>query len=254
MLSPSLYRELRGASVKDGALAFSEPNDDSQELVFVMHRVRSQDILFAKLLAGDVSAEDAHMIGVQLAENLRRARTEPVTGNYYAIFEREIEDVRGWMAMSAAYLPEAERTSYADFLEKFRTENRTWYEGELSQQLALVGDIHSHNAVFEGGAFLLMDTYPPKESWRISHNLTPYYRLGTDLWALGSKELFDAFTRGYEEAEGKPIDHRLDNVEILYAAVISGPYLYMLQGDDAGKKKTAERYHAFLRGHFSTIS
>ncbi|MEJ0053774.1 MAG: hypothetical protein WDN10_03585 [bacterium] len=254
-LSPSIYLELKGAAVAGASMQLAEPGDSAEELVFLMNRIDSKDILFEKLSRGEVSVADAYAIGGQLAGNLAKVRTRAITGlNYFEIFEREIRDVREWIQGVSEYIPEEEWKKYCDFMEEFRQTNRAWHEGELSEQLAYSGDAHSHNAVFSNGALYLMDTYAPKEEWMVAHNLIPFYRIGADLWALGSKELFDSYARGYEAALETTLDPRLQAPFIIYAASIMVSYLYMLQKTDTDKKEAAKKYHEFIQRYYKEIT
>lgn len=85
------------------------------------------------------------------------------------------------------------------------------------------------------------------------HEFVSFYRLGADLWALGSKEVFEAFVKGYEEGSGTRIDRALDGPYILYSSTIMASYLYMLQRTDTEKRDAAKRYHEFIRNYFASI-
>ena len=255
-LSPSIYLELKGVSLRDGSLAVGEPVDGADELMFVMNRIDAKDVLFEKLMNGSITTDDAYIIGRQLAADLQAVRVEPVTGvNYFELFEQEIEDLRAWIqGLSEAGLPKEEWSAWLGYLERFRTENRAWHEGELSSQVAQSGDKHSQNAIFTQGVFSLMDTYPPKEDWKLAHELTMFYRIGADIWALGSRKIFESYRLGYEESINQKVDHRLEAPLIVYSASIMMAYLYSLQKSDPGKRDATAKYHAFLHDYFQSVA
>jgi aminoglycoside phosphotransferase family enzyme len=253
-LSPDIYLRLVGARIVDGKVEIGEPADDAEELVLMMNRMHSEDMLYEKLARGEISEEDGYRIGTQLAESLKRVRKETPAGNYFLSFKNDIQGVRDWIAGVPEFIPEDEWTRYCDFLDQFRIRNQEWYEGKLTAELAYSGDIHSHNALYSDGQFSLMDTYAPKDEWRIAHALVPFYRVGADLWAFGGKDTFEEFLRGYEERSGIKVDRRLDAPYILYAAGIMVPYLYMLQKTDESKKEMTARYHDFLRNFYERIA
>jgi len=251
-LSPSIYIGLKGARVYNKTIEFSDSYDNSEELVIIMNRINNDDILFEKLMKGGITGEISSSIGKQLAVSLKKVRTENISGyNYYEFFEKKIRDLKEWMASVPEFISKEECSEYCDFLEMFRNENRDWFEGELSDELAHTGDIHSQNAVLSNRLFHLMDTFPPKDEWMIEHHLFPMYRIGADIWALsGDQKIFEAFLKGYEEGSGIKIDRRLDDLYIIYALGVRVAYFYMLERTDVSKKEPATRFHKFIRDYF----
>ena len=254
-LSPSIYTGIIGVCVEGGAIRVYAPDKSAEELVIVMNRVNTNDVLFEKIMQGSLTEEDSFSIGKQLAQSLKKVQRElPGMRTYYQVFESRIKDLRDWIKSVVVHISEEESEKYLTFLNLFREKNRERFENELSGGVTTDGDFHSHNAIFSDGSLYLMDTFPPKEEWLIGHQLIPIYRIGTDIWALsGKKELFDSFIRGYEEESGIVFDRTLDPVHVIYASSIALPYLYMLQENDATKKEAAKRYHAFIRKYFDEI-
>jgi aminoglycoside phosphotransferase family enzyme len=255
-LSPSIYLHLAGVSVVDDRVRLGEPTDDAQELFFVMHRIKSDDVLFEKLMRGEVSRDEAFLMGKQLAEALEKKSSTPPPGhNLFHIFERRVTDLRGWISQVTEHISETESGEYCDFLEAFRHKHRKTFEEALTQEIEHEGDMHSHNAVFTDNVLYLMDTFPPKEEWLVGHALVPLYRIGVDIWALsGDQDLFEAFVEGYEKGSGKKVDRNLDAFFMIYAASIMVSYLYMLQRTDAEKKEAAQRFHKFIREYYKSVA
>ncbi|MHB8136530.1 MAG: hypothetical protein ACYDH1_20145 [Anaerolineaceae bacterium] len=254
-LSPSIYTKLIGINVKNGKVEIAEPIDDAEDIVIVMNRVNTKDVLFEKLMREEISEDESFLMGKQFAEMLKPAQTKP-EGKYdfYKKFEPRVSDLRDWIKNVSEYISVEESTEYCDFLEAYRKDHREWFENELTEELVHGGDMHSHNAIFSNGNLYLMDTYPPKEEWLVDHKLIPLYRMGTDIWALsGNKYLFEAFVKGYEEGSGEKINREFDNLYIVYASSIMVSYLYMLQRTDKDKKVAAERFHNFIREYYNNI-
>ncbi len=255
-LSPSIYLELKGIKVINGHIDFCEPTDKAEELVMVMKRFDTKDVLFEKLMRGEISKDESYAMGKQLAETLKRVHTHKIKGkSFYHTVGGRINDLRAWIKSVAEYIDEAESKEYCDFLDIFRDKNRELFEGKLSDALRHGGDAHSHNAVFTNGALCLIDAFPPKEEWLVEHELTPLYRIGTDIWVLtDNRDLFDAFINGYEDGSGTKIDHELDSFFVIYAAAIMVSYLYMLSRTDAGKKEAARRFHKFIKKYYKATA
>ncbi len=248
-LSPSIYTELIGISVNNGEIKNVKLNPE--EIIIVMNRVDTHDMLFEKLMRKSITEEDCFQIGKQLAQNLNKIQKKLSGHNFYNLYKKRTDDLRSWIKSVTEYISEEESGMYCDFLEIFRTKNKDLFETKLSDEVTVDGDFHSHNAIYSKESFLLMDTFPPKEEWGVGHQLIPLYRIGTDIWALsGKKEFFESFIKGYESTSGITVDRKLDNLFIVYASGIAVSYLYMLQKTDGQKKEPAERFHKFIRSYF----
>ncbi|MDB5259964.1 MAG: hypothetical protein JWN37_195 [Candidatus Nomurabacteria bacterium] len=247
-LSPSIYTDIVGVRVRDGIIEVISPDEKAEDLVIVMNRANTNDVLFEKLISNQISKEDSYVIGKELARSLKTVQKKIFNQNYFDLYKGRVDDLRSWIKLVPEYISEEESGAYCDFLERSMEKNRELFENELSNELVADGDFHSHNAIYSGGEFLLMDTFPPKEEWGIGHHHIPVYRIGTDIWALsGKKDFFNEFIRGYEEISGKKIEKRLEDLYVVYASGIAVSYLYMLQKTDKEKKPFAERFHKFLR-------
>ncbi|MDP2641707.1 MAG: hypothetical protein Q8P21_00195 [bacterium] len=254
-LSPSIYTNIIGVNVKNGEIEVVDPSDEADEIVIVMNRVNTDDLLFEKLMRGEITEDESFSMGKQLAQTLKLAQIKPEGDhNFYHKFEPRVSDLRDWIKSVSEHISEEESKEYCDFLEAFRIDNKEWFERELSEELVHGGDMHSHNAIFSNGNLYLMDTFPPKEEWLVDHKLIPLYRIGADIWALsGNKEMFEAFVRGYEEGIGHKVNRKLDELYIVYASAIMVSYLYMLQRTDKSKKAAAEKFHQFIREYYKHV-
>ena len=253
-LSPSIYIGLKNVVVKDGVIVEVD-RDVAEEIIMVMNKIETSDVLYEKLIGEEITEEDCFEIGKQLGENMKKVQIEfPQTYNFYDLFESRIKDLRDWIRSVTDHISIEESNTYCDYLEEFRNKNKSWFENELSTQVTKDGDFHSHNAVYSKGKFLLMDTYPPKETWGIGHQLIALYRIGTDIWALSRKqEFFESFIKGYEATSNIQVNRKLDELFLIYASGISVSYLYMLQRTDPEKRESAERFHKFIRDYFAKM-
>ncbi len=254
-LSPTIYTEIIGINVNGDEIKVVEPTDEAQELVILMNRVDTSDLLFEKLMRGEITEDESFTMGEQLALTLKEAHVKPEgSHDFYQKFEPRVSDLRDWIKSVSEHISEEESKEYCDFLEAFRKDNKEWFEKELTEELVHGGDMHSHNAIFSNGKLYLMDTFPPKEEWLVDHKLIPLYRIGADIWALsGNRDMFEAFVRGYEKGAGHKVNRKLDELYILYASAIMVSYLYMLQRTDKDKKEAAERFHKFIREYYSSV-
>jgi len=249
-LSPSVYLKVIGVIVKNEEIKICAP-DNAEEIVIVMNRIDTNEVLYEKLLKGEVSEGVAYLIGKQFGESVRKIQ-KPIKGNYYDDFLVRITDLREWFKSTSEEISLEESTSYCDFLASFLEKNRSLFENELTAGMTYDGDIHSHNAIFSNEHLYLIDTFPPKEEWMRGHPHISLYRMGSDLYALsGKKEMFDAYMNGYVDSGGS-LNRELDNFYIIYASGIMLPYQYMLAKNDPHHKKGADLFHKFIREHFKT--
>lgn len=247
-MSPSIYIELIGITCDGSTIQVVEADENADELVIKMNRVDMADVLFEKLIHGQVTKEDAFTVGVGLGESLAKVR-KPLaeTYNYYDVFTQRIVDAKAWMASVPDFSPE-EIDAYTNKLVQFQEKYKELFENVLSKEMAYGGDIHSHNALYTNGTFFLMDTFSPKDDWLIDYHGEPAIRLATDMWSLtGDKELFEACIEGYEQGSGLKINRDLDKGYVLYSMTISAPYHYMLSQSDDTKEKAATSQHRFIK-------
>lgn len=257
LLSPEIYLDVIGVRVGDNKVEpLSCDDDNAEELVIVMERIKNEDILFEKLVQNGLSESESFSMGEQLAINLKKVQKKlDKEYNYFDVFESLINDFSEWAKSVDEYIGVEEIEKYSKYLDSFRIKNKDWFENELSSEITSIGDIHSHNAVYTDGNLYLVDTFPPKEDWFVGHRLIPLYRIAVDIWVLtDKKELFEAFIKGYEKGSGFIVNRKLDPAYIIYASGIMVSYLYMLQRTDTSKKEAAEKFHKFIREYFASIS
>lgn len=255
VLSPSIYARLAYIAVKEEGIV-EVSSKEAEEVVMVMNKVDTHNVLFERLVNGNITEEDCFEIGKQLGESMKKVQvTLSHPPSFYNLFEERTKDLKVWISSVPDHIKEEEINTYISFLDNFRIQNKERFEGELTAEVVADGDFHSHNAVYSDKTFYLMDTYPPKEEWGLGHKFIPLYRMGVDIWGLtGKKEYFEALVRGYEVGNGVKVNRNLDNLYIVYAAGIAVSYHYMLQKSDSTKEEVSERLHNFLRKYFQTVS
>ena len=255
-LSPSIYVRLANIAVQDGVIIEVTSREEAEEVLMIMNRVDTHNVLFEKLVSGNITSEDCFEIGKQLGESMKKVQLfleNPPS--FFSLFEERVKDLRGWMKSVPENIPTEEVDKYCDYLDQYRIDNQEGFENELTAEVVPDGDFHSHNAVYSQEGFYLMDTYPPKEEWGLGHKLIPLYRMGVDIWGItGKKDYFEAMVEGYESGNAIKVDRTLDKLYIVYVAGIAAPYLYMLQKNDSAKEEIAKRFHTFLRDYFESVS
>lgn len=248
-LSPAIYTRLTGVVVKDGQMKECSGEDAcAEDLVIVMNRIDTNDVLYEKLLHEDINEDLAYSIGKQFGEKIGKIQ-KPIDGDYYSEFLVRIEDTREWISSVAEDISLKESGEYCDFMKAFVEHHKHKFENEFSKEMTTVGDVHSHNAVFSQWELHFIDTFPPKEEWLRGHKYVDLYRLGADILALGDQSSFEAFMKGYTDS-GQALSREYDALYIMYASTIMVSYLYMLAKTDPRHISSAKRYHDFVRTYF----
>ncbi|MCR4285580.1 MAG: hypothetical protein NUW00_01665 [Candidatus Kaiserbacteria bacterium] len=248
-LSPAIYTRLMGIVVSDGQVEECSPeSENADDLVIVMNRIDTNDILYEKLLRVEIDEDLAYVIGKQFGKKIKKIHRH-IDGDYYSVFHGRIEDCREWSSSVSESMSLEESGEYCDFMKAFVENHRFHFENELSKEMVTVGDVHGHNAVFTDGELHFIDTFPPKEEWLQGHKNIDLYRLGADILALGGDDLFDAFMKGCADG-GQTLNRDHEILYIMYASTIMVPYLYMLAKTDPRHIAPAKRYHDFVRTYF----
>lgn len=254
-LSPSVHIEIKKVAVQNERIVEVTDSDEADELVIVMNKCDTKDILYQKLVDGRISSDDCCILGQQLGEKLKKAQHKLIEPqNFDQLFANRIHDAREWMSLANDCIPVEESEQYCNFIDECRKNNKALFDGELSLHVTNDGDFHSQNVIYSKGKIDFIDTYPPKDEWGFGYYLFPLYRIGVDMWALsGRVDFFETFIKGYESTAGVKVDRRLDKVFVIYVACIAVSYLYMLQRTDSQKREAAERFHVFIRNYFEQV-
>lgn len=250
-LSPSIYTSVQGITAGDDMIHVVSEYQ-AEELILIMNRVDTKDLLYEKLIQNLITEQDCYMIGTQLAKHLKGIKRYLPDFDFSDVFDARITDLRNWIQSVTDHISTEESGMYCDFLQNFNDINRSELKEKFNDSIAFEGDFHSQNALFTNKQLFLMDTYPPKEEWGIGHQLTSVYRVGADIWALSGKEsFFQAFLSGFMEEGDMTIEKKFNPFFVVYASGIMVSYLYMLAQTDPEKMGPAQKYHNFLRTYFS---
>ena len=246
-LTPEVYTKLKGVILKDNTIQFTDPTDDSDELVIEMNKIDMSNQLIKKLVDNHVSLEDCFEIGKQFAErevNLPKLKA-PRTA--YEDFLSRYEDVRPWIGSIKA-IPQDEAEKYLSFVKDFIQSHKEYLDTE--DLMGVCVDIHADNAVLIGNNFLPIDTYAPKEAWLHGYKFINIYRIATDIYAFLGKEYFEKVLEGYEKTGGVTLPREYDKFLLIYCMLIDWPYQHMLAEKEPWRLEVAKKYGSFIENIF----
>jgi aminoglycoside phosphotransferase family enzyme len=245
-LSPEVYLELKGITLRDDKLIFGDANDSADDLVIVMNKIDMNNGLFNLLNENKLSLSDCFQIGKQLGERSKGLPQEEPVRDLYEDFVQRSNDLVSWLAGVEKYISKDEAQTYLNTFSQFVELNKIKFE----KSTGLIGpclDIHADNVVFTNGNLLPIDTYAPKEAWLYGYKFLNIYRVATDIYAFLGEEYFEQTLKGYEESTGDKLPREFDRSLVLYCELITCPYQYMLSEKDPSRLKVAEKYHIFLK-------
>ena len=117
-LSPEVYTKLRGVVLKNDAVVFTEPTDDSDELVIEMNKIDMSNQLIKRLVDKRVSLDDCFEIGKQFGE--RESHLPKLTANRtaYEDFLTRYQDLIPWVG-NVKDIPKDEAEKYLNYVKDF---------------------------------------------------------------------------------------------------------------------------------------
>ncbi|MEY2664693.1 MAG: hypothetical protein RIT04_501 [Candidatus Parcubacteria bacterium] len=247
-LSPEIYTELRGVTMKDGLLEFIEPTDSADELVIEMNRVDMSNQLMRRLTDRTISLEDCFEMGKQFGERLSHLPQVPIDKTAYADFKLRHTDMIPWVENIRKTSGE-QVDAYLEYMRAFIESHRAEFDTQESMGVCI--DVHAENVIFSNGTFLLMDTYAPKEAWLLGYKFINIYRLATDIYVFLGKEYFEKVLAGYEQATGQKIPRQYDLFLIMYSVLVQWPYQTILAEKEPWRAGVVEKYRDFVESYFS---
>jgi aminoglycoside phosphotransferase family enzyme len=249
-LSPEIYTALKGAVMKDGRIEFTDPKDDSEELVIEMNKVDMSNQLLKRLVEGRISLTDCYQIGKQFGERVPHLPKLKPVDTAYKDFLSRYEDIRPWIGSAEKYIPKEEAQKYLSYIKDFIESHKS--ELDSKDLMGTCMDIHADNAVFIDNVFLPIDTYAPKEAWLHGYKFINIYRLATDIYVFLGKKHFEEVLRGYQDSTGETLPRKYNKFLITYHEMISWPYHYMLHEKELWRLDVAKRIKIFLEDLFDT--
>jgi aminoglycoside phosphotransferase family enzyme len=247
-LDPGIYLELKTLSEENGEAVLVDAKPEDDELVVVMKKVDASQTMSKMLSEQSLSITDYENIGRDLANKkmaLPKDFLPHVSENWYEQMVRRLEDLKGWVTSEPDFSPILTKKGLST-MQKILEANKEKFTLMKNEDLAVCIDCNTENLLFIDGKLAFIDAYPPKDEWRggaFDHDI---FRTGSDVYALGGKDAYDAYLTGvYSVAEHK-LDKELHTFYLLYGAMIMGPYLYMLGKKDTKFLPAAEKYSKFI--------
>lgn len=248
-LSPEVYLELRGILLQKENVVFTDPTKGVDELCIVMQKIDMHNALIIKLLNIELKTHDFYQIGYHFADRESKLPEISDSGlNLYQNFITRVRDVDEFFIYMKDVISSKETKKYVDYLYNFVEKHKV----ELGKAKHLIGtgiDIHSENAIYDHNRLYMIDTYPPKEDWRLGYKHINIYRLATDVLALRGEKEFREMLKGYQDFSKEKLDPAYEKFLVVYSSCIMVSYFNALAKHDPSRAKAAKNYLSFLRAY-----
>ena len=244
-MAPEIYLTIRGCVMRDGQIVFVE-KEEAEELVIEMKKIDTNSALLLQLLDKNLSLTDFETIGFQLHKRLDDLPEAYTQKKLKGVMQLRMEDVSNWVLGVPKHISPEEAKIFLEALDR----KKSAYMNQVSDEEMAGSNIdgHSENMFFNQGRLYIMDSYAPKKDWLLADGHLNFYRLATDILALGNQESFEAFKGGYEKYRDLGVmNEKRESFCIFYSSMIMVPYLYMLGEHDERRMKAARIYHNFVR-------
>jgi len=242
-LSPEVYTKLRGVVLKNDAIVFTEPTDDSDELVIEMNKIDMSNQLIKRLVDKRVSLDDCYEIGKQFGERESHLPKLVANRTAYEDFITRQQDLIPWIG-NVKNISKGEAEKYLKFVKDFIESHKN--ELNSKDLMGVCVDVHADNAVLIGRTFLPIDTYAPKEAWLHGYKFINIYRIATDIYAFLGKKYLEKVLQGYVKATHQTLPRKFDKFLFIYCMMVTWPYQYMLFEKEPWRLDVAKKYQTFI--------
>lgn len=251
-LNPEIYTDLKVLKSNGDKTTLQKPEAIDDELVVVMKKIDVSQTLTKVLFAESLTVDDCEKIGKDFTTKKLSLSNDflskELVGNWYEQLIARFNDLESWVK-SVPDFP----TDIGDLgLQNLRTTlelQKEKFSAMAAESLAVCIDCNSENLLYSNNKLSYMDAYPPKNSWRSASFEHDIFRVGSDIYGFIGKDGYDAYLKGvYSLAEDK-IDKELEQFYLLYGAMITGPYLYMLAQKNTDYLPKAQKYADFIKNN-----
>ncbi len=247
-LNPKIYLEIKALVCENGTAKLVDLKDADDELVIVMHKEDVSETLTEVLYEGKLKPEEYKDIGQSLAKiklSLPKSFLPDNKSNWYEQMTARLEDLSGWILSEKDFPKELADKALAKF-GKILEENQSRFQSITKNDLFPLIDCNPENLIYSHKELRFLDVYPPKDDWRIGTFEMDIFRVAGDVCALAGEDAYDAFMEGAVEIAAGNLDKSLSDFYLLYGAMITAPYFFMLSNKNEKYKVKAEKYLKFV--------
>lgn len=249
-LNPSVYIDLKVLAKVGDVVALRDITEGDDEFVVVMRKIDATQTLTKVLFEQKLTVEDCEKIGVDFTSKKLSLSKDflptELTGTWYEQLIGRFKDLDGWVSSVPGFPREIGDKGLAQLKTILETQKEK-FNGMSAKDLAVCIDCNSENLLYSNGKLSFMDVYPPKNEWRSAAFDHDIFRVGADIYGFIGRDGFEAYLKGVHSVVEDKLDKSLQDFYLLYGAMITGPYLYMLAQKNINYLSQAQKYSEFIK-------
>lgn len=243
-VSPLVYLELKKATVVDGMVNLSPPEDGDDELVILMQYINAKESFNDSLFRGDIPQQEFASIGSQfgnIKKNLSISEERP-SDNWFELMTQRVTDLKIWMEHLSQYIPSEVTNQCIEVVTKYTETNKERFRSIQGNDLAYTIDAHGENALFDDGKLEFIDILLPNARWRWTPKEYDIYRIGVDILILSGEENLKHYIDGAKK-EYAEFEEKDENFYLLYCAALMVCILSTLIQSKPEKELLMRKYY-----------
>lgn len=243
-VNPLVYLELKKASIADGIVKLSLPEDDDDELVVVMQYINAKESFSDSLFRGSILSQEFLSIGSQFGDikknlNISEKRASE---NWFELLSKRVDDLRVWMEHLNKYIPSEVTNQCIEVVTKYTEAYKERFSSIKGDGLVYTIDAHGENALFNEGKLEFIDILLPTARWRWTPKEYDIYRIGADILILSGEEDLKSYIDGAKK-EYANFEEKDGDFYLLYCAALMVCILATLVQSKPEKELLMKKYY-----------
>ncbi len=221
--------------------------DSAEDMCIVMKRIDGSNSVFSMIQNNTLTSEDIEKItqykfsSVEKLTEIKKPAMEHLFSTPYLVLETQnLESDKLWMYEAQDFIPKERIDFIIQKLESFINSHPYFSNFDIARYITSL-DNHTQNILIKDGEISIIDSMPPKDSWRVQSDLYVASRFATDIEVLLGSEYSDIVYEVLRDMRGIEIDQKVKTYFQIVAACIRAPYFFLLN-----EKETAQRFLDFI--------
>ncbi len=221
--------------------------DLAEDICIVMKRISDSSSVFSMIQNNTLTSEDIkkitqHMlVSVEKLTQIKKSDMEHLFSLPYLTLENQnLESNKLWMYEVQDLISKEEVDLIIQKLELFINSHPYFLNFDIENYVTSL-DNHTNNIIIKDGEISIIDSMPPKDSWRVQSDMYLASRFATDIEVLLGSEYSNAVYEILQDIQGIEIDQKIKTYFQIIAACIRAPYFFLLN-----EKEIAQQFLDFI--------
>lgn len=221
--------------------------EDAEDMCIVMKRIDGSSSVFSMIQNNTLTSEDIEKItqykfsSVEKLTEIKKPVMEYLFSTPYLVLETQnLESDKLWMYEAQDFISKKRIDFIIQKLESFINSHPYFSNFDTAHYITSL-DNHTQNILIKDGEISIIDSMPPKDSWRVQSDMYVASRFATDIEVLLGSEYSDIVYEVLRDMRGIEIDQKVRTYFQIIAACIRAPYFFLLN-----EKEIAQRFLDFI--------